>query len=94
MNCRLTAKFRVVTGNVELEKGIILPPGLYDGYVEVMDLILGGHSTTQVAKAVIPLSKELLGDLGVDAPSLGEFYDMEVKEYLGSGDVVQVQEPA
>lgn len=80
--------FRVVSDNVRLGRGITLPQGNYDGYLEWLTIVLHGHERRSIARAMIPLDRDFLLQLGVQISSGLMSIDCSVLQYVYSGDVI------
>lgn len=79
-------KFRVVTDNVRV-LGVTLPRGDYDGYLEWLVIVMHGHEKQSIARAMLPLSRDILLGLGAKISNGLLSVDCPVLPYLHSGDV-------
>ncbi|MBN9438488.1 hypothetical protein [Bosea sp. (in: a-proteobacteria)] len=89
-NSRRRATARVITDNVSLGGGVTLPQGDYAAVVEMMHIAMQGRVHDQTARVTINLTAEFLTELGL--PPKGELIsiDMDVLQYVISGDIIEV----
>jgi hypothetical protein len=83
------ATFRVVTDNVQV-LGVVLPQGEYNGYLEMLSIMMAGFEKQSIARAMIPLNRSDLVQLGANVSDGLLSVDCPVLSYLHSRDIVLV----